>query len=277
MDDPAPATTGAPEAAEPVEATPVPSSDCGSSSTHNNWTEAQEQLLVSWSRDLLSMRMYHHSKAGRLDWSERLLWIPNLLLITTSAVLQQTTFANSTYILMALNMVSSGLVALEKFLDFKGRTIKHRHLCAECWRVYSEISFQLSIPPQKRADSCMFVEKVRGPYNAIVSEVSNKVSLGFQIIRFQRRPCRPFAGLLRNNEGTPTTPRPPRPPCSCAHRRRRRGRPRFVHMLSQAALPARAASWPFERSLTSLAPPQVPPLGPPPVPSPAALDHPEAP
>lgn len=172
-------------------------SDAGSMG--NNWTEEQEKLLVSWSKDLLAARTFHHERAELCEWGERLLWIPNLVLIAVASALQKAEAGDHhSALLMAMNMASGALLALEKFLSFKGKAETHRTLCSECWLVYSDISFQLSMPPSRRTDSHMFIERVRLPYNRIVAEVSSKVSLGFEIIVFSHaRPANPTRPRLR--------------------------------------------------------------------------------
>jgi hypothetical protein len=180
---------------EAAEARAGSSEASASQSGPNGWTDEQEQLLVSWCKDLLAVRAFHHSRGRRMGWLERAIWIPNLVIMSTAMILQSRADSSEAWrnVLMGMNAASSALLAIEKFLGLKGHKEQHQRMCAECWRIYSEISFQLSIPPNRRSDSAMFVEKVRIPYNQIVSDVSNRVSLGFQVILFhpKRRPSLP--------------------------------------------------------------------------------------
>lgn len=194
MPEPPQAPNEPPEPTDSPEPRPGSSEACSSQSGPNGWTEEQEQLLVSWCKDLLAVRAFHHSRGRRMGWLERAIWIPNLVLMSTAMILQSRADSSGAWnhLLMGMNAASSALLAIEKFLGLKGHKERHQRMCAECWRIYSEISFQLSIPQGRRSDSAMFIEKVRIPYNQIVSDVSNRVSLGFQVIVFhpKRRPSR---------------------------------------------------------------------------------------
>lgn len=170
------------------------------------WTREQEELLTSWVAVLEDLREYHARAASALWGWDLALTVPVLLATAIFSVLFAAQ-AVSPEGELGLMIGADAIQTVRSLLGLSDEAARHEAAVQECWRLYSEISFQLAIPADKRVDGALFVHAVQGPFNAVVAEAGPewKGAIGAHIfvrsirsVRNALRKCGTAVRMLRN-------------------------------------------------------------------------------